>query len=126
MGIKLGWTPIAITPTFSYGQDWIAGLEPKPNTTFTTWPVGMTAVAKIYPPTLDVRLPFEDWPTPQYEWDGAVDVDTNVLGFKAESAETDLVLAESFMFIWVSMPNTPSSDDYMYMAGKTARYDGPE
>lgn len=118
--LKLGWKPIAIQPILSKGQDWIVTIKPQAGQVSPVWPVGSAVRAVIYPAETDRSKPLETW-TELFSWDAEI-VDDN-LYFKGPRADSDEVDTGALMYIRVSYPNTPTTDDYTYAKGKVFRDD---
>lgn len=119
--IKLGWEGIAILVILARGQDWITTLQPPADWPTEVWPDGTTVTARLYPPGTDELAP-DDWPDPDAEWEADITVDDEVY-FKVESTLTDLILDESVVRVYVSYPNTPTTDDYRWLKGTVRRDD---
>lgn len=115
--VEMGWRPIRIAPVFSYGQDWIATLQPVTGTASPVYPDGTTVTVRVY---ADSKLetiaatPLKTWP--------ATIVGDDVL-FHVEAAETNLVAAGTYMRISVVYPGTPVLDPYVWAKGKVVRDD---
>lgn len=118
--LKLGWKPIAIQPILSKGQDWIVTIKPQPGQASPVWPVGTMVSAVIYPGDTDKSKPLETW-TVLYTW--AADIDGDDLYFKGPQEDSDEIETGAWMYIRVSYPNTPTTDDYTYAKGRVTRDD---
>ena len=116
----LGWEPLEITAVFSRGQDWIVTLQPNVTTTATIWPDGTQITVTIYAATTDTTQPLDTWPV-EYTWPATVTGNTVYL--KAAYADTDTVEANALIRIHVTLPNTPTDDNYTWAAGYVRRDD---
>lgn len=114
--IELGWTPIAITPIFVYGQDWIVNLEPDGDIE-SPFPDGTTVTARVY---VDAKLetfaaaPLKSWPCT---------IADDAVRIHVEAAETNGVARGTYMRISIVYPGTPEFDPFVWATGKVARRD---
>jgi hypothetical protein len=78
----VGWTPLALVPVMSLGEDFAVVLQVA-DPTFT-WPDGTTITAEVYA----MPYPSSPPPVPQFSWPGTISADGTEVSFKAESADT--------------------------------------
>jgi hypothetical protein len=115
--VPLGWSPININPIFSRGQDWLVTIV-QPST--YAWPDDTTITVSVYSSTTNTSLPITDW-VEEFRWDATIS--GNTVYIKAPYTDTDQVEAGALMRVYVSIPDTPDADNYVWLRGTVTRRD---